>query len=144
MPISELSCYIILTQLNTMFDDTIAIKTVADRPAVMADGFTTSVTFARRTPKGVRAQFVPVGDIPVTERKLEIAHEQTASKRVNTLVKVSKQRDASGVNLGEASAQFKLVRPGTATLAETILLITTLCGFLLAEGAIEELYNQGQ
>lgn len=93
-----------------MFTDTITVGTVP-------------VTYTRRSDKGTRSVFVPAGDTPSNERRLELAHEVTASKRVNSLEKIAITRPhpTSGV-LEEASVQVKVVRPASFTDAEMQLL----------------------
>lgn len=114
-----------------MFTDTIATGT-------------TSVTYTRRSPRGNRAVFVPSGDIPSNERRLEIAHEVSAARRVNSLVKFALNRahPTTGV-LEEGSVQVKLVHPASFTEAEVQLLADHTVKFLLAAN-VTKLFNQEQ
>lgn len=105
---------------------------------------TTSVTYTRRAPRGTRSQFVPVGDTPSNERRMELAHEVTSARRVNTLVKVSLTRpNPSTLVLEEGSVQLKLVHPASFTEAECQLLADHLVKFLVS-GNVTKLYNQEQ
>lgn len=93
-----------------MFTDTIVVGTI-------------SVTYTRRSDKGTRSVFVPAGDTPANERRIELAHEVTASKRVNSLEKfaITRPHPITGV-LEEASVQVKVVRPASFTDTEMQLL----------------------
>lgn len=105
---------------------------------------TTPITYTRRSPKGVRSVFVPAGDTPTNERKVEIAHEVTTTKRVNSLVKIAITRPnpVSSV-LEELSVQFKIVRPGSATDTEMQLIRDHLVTFATSTN-FAKLLNQEQ
>lgn len=114
-----------------MFTDTIVIGTVP-------------ITYTRRTPKGTRSVFVPVGDTPSNERRLEIAHESTASKRVNSLAKVAQVAPHPVTNvLEEGSIQIKIVRPASFTEAQVQLLADHAAKFLVS-GNVTKMFNQEQ
>lgn len=114
-----------------MFADTIATGT-------------TSVTYTRRAPRGTRTVFVPVGDTPDNERKLEVAHEVASSKRVSSLVKFGKIRAHPVTNvLEEASVQVKIVHPASYTEAEVQLIADHAVKFLTPAN-VTKLFNQEQ
>lgn len=106
---------------------------------------TTAVSFVRRTPLGGRSKFVPSGDTPANERKVEVSHEVTATRRVNTLEKVSLTRPnpANAALLEELSVALVIKRPASATEAEIQLLVNQLytpSGGI--PGHVTKLYNQ--
>lgn len=112
-----------------MFTDTITVGT-------------TPVTFTRRNPNGARSVFVPSGDIPQDERKLEIAHEVTAARRVNSLVKVSRTRiNPTTEVMEEVSFAVKITHPASFTEAEVQLIRDHAVTFLTA-GNVTKLFNQ--
>jgi hypothetical protein len=112
-----------------MFTDTIATGT-------------TPVTYVRRSPRGNRACFVPTGDTPQNERRIEIGHEVTAARRVNTLVKVALTRPNPITDvLEEGSVQVKIVHPASFTEAEVQLLADHFVKFATAAN-VTKLYNQ--
>lgn len=115
-----------------MFTDTIALGT-------------TSVTYTRRTRKGLRDVFVPVGDTPDNERRIELGHEVTASRRVNSLVKIAKVRpNPSNTTVSEeGSIQIKIVHPASFTEAEVQLLADHAKTFLSVAN-VTKIYNQEQ
>lgn len=114
-----------------MFNDTIVIGT-------------TPITYTRRAPKGVRSVFVPAGDTPTNERKMEIAHEVTSTKRVNSLAKVALTRPNPVTTvLEEGSIQVKLVRPGSFTDTEMQLMRDHVVSFLSSTN-FAKLLNQEQ
>lgn len=113
-----------------MFTDTIATGT-------------TSVTYTRRSPNGSnRSRFVPVGDTPANERRIEIAHEVSAAKRVSTLVKIALSRPHPVTSVAEeASVQVKVVHPASFTEAEVQLIVDHFVKFATAAN-VTKLYNQ--
>lgn len=105
---------------------------------------TTVVPYIRRTPRGTRTVFVPTGDTPQNERRIEIGHEVTAARRVNTLVKIALVRPNPVTDvLEEGSVQVKLVHPASFTEAEVQLLVDHSVKFLIP-GNVTKLYNQEQ
>jgi hypothetical protein len=114
-----------------MFADTIATGT-------------TSVTYTKRAPRGARSVYVPVGDTPDSERRLELAHEVTSAKRVNSLVKFAKIRPNPITNvLEEGSIQVKIVHPASFTEAEVQLYVDHCVKFLTAAN-VTKIFNQEQ
>lgn len=105
---------------------------------------TTSVAYVRRAPRGNRAVFVPSGDTPANERRLEIAHEVSAAKRVSSLVKFALTRPNPVTNvLEEGSVQVKLVHPASFTEAECQLLVDHFVKFGIAAN-VTKVFNQEQ
>lgn len=105
---------------------------------------TTSVTYTRRAPRGNRAVFVPSGDTPSNERRLEISHEVTAAKRVNSLVKFAIVAPHPVTNvLEEGSIQCKIVHPASFTEAQVQLYCDHLVKFLTS-GNVTKVFNQEQ
>jgi hypothetical protein len=114
-----------------MFTDTLALGT-------------TPVTYVRRSPRGNRSVFVPSGDTPQNERRLEMAHEVSAAKRVSSLNKVALVRPNSVTNvLEEGSIQIKLVHPASFTEAE-VQLLADHGKTLLSVANVTKTYNQEQ
>lgn len=111
-----------------MFTDTITTGTV-------------SVTYTRRSNKGTRSVFVPSGDTPVNERKQEIAHEVTAAKRTNSLVKfaITYQNPITGV-LEEVSFNGTWKRPASATEAQVQLVTDHFVKFATAAN-VTKIFN---
>jgi len=106
---------------------------------------TINQTFTRRSPKGNRSVFVISGDSPSDERRVEIAHEVTSGRRVNSLVKFARSRPNPTTNLvEEASVQVKIVHPATFTDADMGRLNELCVGFLSSSGFFAKLYNQEQ
>lgn len=93
-----------------MFTDTITTGTIP-------------VTYTKRAPKGARNTWVPSGDLPSNERRMEIGHEVTAAKRVSSLVKFALVRPhpTTGI-LEEASVRIITTRPASFTNAEMELI----------------------
>lgn len=114
-----------------MYTDTIIVGTIP-------------VTYTRRSPKGARSVFVPSGDTPSNERRLEIGHEVTAAKRVNSLEKFAliRPHPVTGV-LEELSIQVKYTRPASATEAEMQLLADHVKSFGTIAN-VTKIYNQEQ
>jgi hypothetical protein len=104
---------------------------------------TTAVTYTRRSPKGTRSVFVPTGDIPSNERRIEVAHEVTAAKRVNSMVKVALNLANVNLIVEECSATVKIAHPASFTEAQVQLLVDHLVKFLTA-GNVTKLFNQEQ
>lgn len=114
-----------------MFTDTIALGT-------------TPVTYTRRAPRGNRSVFVPSGDIPSNERRLEIAHETSAARRVNSLVKVALmlQNPTTSV-MEECSIQIKYTHPASFPEA-TVQLLANHGATMLLPANVTKVYNQEQ
>lgn len=112
-----------------MFNDTIALGT-------------TPVTYTKRSPRGTRSVFVPTGDTPSNERRLEIDHEVTSAKRVNSLVKTALVRAHPVTSvLEEIGIQITIKRPASASEAE-VQLIGDHLKTMLSPGNITKLFNQ--
>lgn len=105
---------------------------------------TTSVTYVRRAPRGNRAVFVPSGDTPDNERKIEIAHEVAASKRVNSLVKFARMRPHPVTAVPEEiSIQVKIVHPSSATQMEVDAIRDHVVVFMTNTN-VAKIFNQEQ
>jgi len=107
---------------------------------------TTPVTYVRRTPRGNRSSFVPSGDTPSDERRLEIAHEVTAARKVNSLAKCSRTRNDPGSTVSkpeEICAQLTLKRPPSCTLAEYLAVADHLISWATTAN-LTKMYNQEQ
>jgi hypothetical protein len=114
-----------------MFNDTITIGT-------------TPVTYTKRAPRGTRSVYVPAGDTPTNERRVELGHEVTTTKRVNSLVKRALVRPNPLTDvLEEGSIQIKIVRPGSFTDAEMQLMRDECVSFLTSTNFAKVL-NQEQ
>lgn len=114
-----------------MFTDTITVGT-------------TPVSFIRRTMRGLRSVFVPSGDTPSNERRVEIGHEASAAKRVSSLVKFALVRPNPVSNvLEEASIQTKFVHPASFTEAEMQVLADQNAKFWTPANTTK-VYNQEQ
>lgn len=116
-----------------MFNDTI----------VLDNGLAANITFVRRNPRGTRQVFVPSGDTPSDEKRIEIGHEVTSAKRVNTLVKFGwvKANPVTNV-LEEASIQIKIVHPASTTLEDVQMLSHFASNFISDNSTVAKLFNQ--
>lgn len=116
-----------------MFNDTI----------VLNNSVPAAVTFTKRSPRGSRNVWVPSGDLPSSERRIEIGHEVTSAKRVNSLVKIAKVTTHPVTNvLEEHSYQVKIVHPASATLADVKDLNAFVCSFFGTAANVEKVFNQ--
>jgi hypothetical protein len=103
---------------------------------------TTAVTFTKRTSAGTRTIWVPVGDTPANERRLEVGHEVSAAKRVSSLVKVAIVRPHPVTSVAEeCSLQCKIVHPASFTEAEVQTVVDQGVKFLIAAN-VTKIYNQ--
>lgn len=103
---------------------------------------TTPITYTRRTRRGNRAVFVPTGDVPANERRLEIAHEVSAARRVNSLAKVALTASHPVTNvLEEGSIQIKITHPASFTEAQ-VQLLADHAKTMLASANVTKLFNQ--
>lgn len=87
---------------------------------------TTPISYVRQkhAMPGQRARWSPAGDVLTNERFVEVAHETTKSKRLNSLVKVGLNRENPTVpgQVEEISVQIKVSAPASATNAEVELI----------------------
>lgn len=113
-----------------MFTDTITTGTIA-------------VVYTRRgTSNSNRIVRVPVGDTPSNERKMEIAHEVTAAKRVNSLVKFSLTLiDGVTGKTDVVNLSCKLDRTANITEAQVQLVYDHLVKFAIPAN-VTKIYNQ--
>lgn len=116
-----------------MFNDTIELNDLALNP----------VTFTRRSPRGNRSVFVPSGDTPSDERRIEIGHEVTSAKRVNSLVKFATIAPNPITNvLEEGSVQVKIVHPASFTATQVAELVHSAVVFAADGARVTKIFNQ--
>lgn len=114
-----------------MFTDTISTGTIA-------------VVYTRRGSSNTsRILRVPVGDTPANERRMEIAHEVTAAKRVNSMVKFGLTIiDAVTGKTDTADFTCKLSRTANITEAQVQLIVDHLVKFAGVPANVTKIYNQ--
>lgn len=113
-----------------MFPDTITVGTVP-------------VTYTRRGSSNTsRILRVPVGDPPANERKMELAHEVTAAKRVNSMVKFGITTiDPVTGKVDTVEGTMKISRTANITEAQVKLVADHMVTFL-SPSNVTKIYNQ--
>lgn len=104
---------------------------------------TTAVSYTRRGSSNTnRIMRVPVGDPPSNERSMELAHEVTSAKRVNSMVKFGiTVIDPVTGKTDTVSLTGKLSRTPNITEAQVQLVVDHFVKFAIPAN-VTKLYNQ--
>lgn len=95
-----------------------------------------AISYVKRSISGTSSTFVPLGDVPSSERKVRVSHEVSKSGTVNSLFAVSHLKsDASNPAAAPraAAVQLKIIRPGFVPAADMIQLVKQIITGLTTE-----------